>query len=239
MEILKRSLIIKKLMIFVIFSLYYLYMVRSINIGLGALNQVEILNFLKSDYYLLILFLVTLISIFYAKKSSKYISILFFVYISGNSFYYFLLFNNKIVLTFSILYLIVSYIFYFFLKEELETSVFAPKYYENQLSKKQIYDLKVAVQSGKNYREGFLTNCDTSGCFIYFGDELKAFFKKNTDVSLVFYYLGCEFFATGELITKFGGGYGVSIKEKLSPGDKLGWRDFYSIIRERGYFYEL
>jgi hypothetical protein len=78
-------------------------------------------------------------------------------------------------------------------------------------------------------------NWDESSCYIILESTIVDL-KGQVDVEL--FFLGKTFKASGQIVTKYGNGVGLSFrKEHLSAADftTLNWNTFYDIISDRGY----
>ena len=232
MKVLKTGPITKKLMIFIILSLYYLYIVHAFIVGHGILNGEEWINFSKDKTLLFIFSLFVAVSVFQAKKWSKMALLVLVIWICSESFYSFYQTQNKVVLLGTFFYSIMSFLILLLWREELKSSVFNPNFSKNQLHRKDKYNLPVKITGQKNEYGGVLTNWDKDSCFIHIENKKQAVLALKGWVKVTMNFLGKDFCAMGQVMTKYSDGFGIRFGEKKEASPN--WNDFYAIIMDRG-----
>ncbi len=236
MKILKRGWITKKMTVFIILSFYYLYVVYSLTVGRGVFSYEQFIDFSFNQKLLYIIGIYTIWSIFCIKAWSGRVFLLFALFILANSFFAFYQTGNKIILLGTCFYLICSLFLYLVWLEELNSSMFNPNFYKNQLHKKNKYNLNVKIQktNGEEY-EGFLTNLDEYSCFVCLKNKAKIT-RMTGYVKMTLFLLGKNFHITGQIMTRCFGGLGVLLSKngKKKKGTYQDWNDFYAIIEDRG-----
>ena len=234
MKILKREQTAKNLIVFILLSFYYLYLVHSSMVGHGVLDRERFENFVLDEKLLAFVCLCTAWSVFFVKKFSKILFLFFISLVSMKSSLVFYQEGNKVVLIGMFFYVVTAFVLWVFWVRELDSSVFNPNYRENQVSGKNRYNLRVGIKNAKDveYR-GFLTNCDEFSCFAHLkggnARELKGLVSINVS------FLGKEFHALGRVVTEYADGFGIKLVESgQKQGMHLGWSEFYAIITDRG-----
>lgn len=220
-------------MIFIIFSLYYLYVIRSIVDGHGVFNKEKFFSFFLDQKLLLGLGLVALWSIFKMKRYSKEIIPLFGLFIFFKSFYMFYESGHKVILLGTFVYLPMAFLLYLLWVEELGSSLLNPNFYKNQLYRKDKYPfwLTLTDNKGREYA-GQLTNWDEYSCFTCIKPYKKGL---RGLVNITVHFLGRKFVAQGLVMTGYDDGLGIKfVQGGEKKGSTLGWKDFYAIMVDRG-----
>ena len=240
MQILKKGWVTKKLIIFVFLSFYYLYMIYSIRNKQGIFDNEQFLTFCFNHKFLLILSFITAWSIFSIKIISRKLLLFLTACIVIYSCFIFYETNSKIVLLGTCFYGIFALFLNLLWYEELNSCMFNPNFYDNQLYKKNKYNLNVKIQqsNGDEY-EGFLTNWNEYSCFIYVTnkDKIKALTGL---VKITVFLLEKDFHTTGKIMTRYFNGLGILLlKDRNKNTENLNWNDFYAIIENRGILNEI
>jgi hypothetical protein len=116
---------------------------------------------------------------------------------------------------------------------ELEDVVYCPGFSQFDCGKKYYYDFESEIElSSGVILPTKITNWDKRGIFCLV-NETDAKIQKKILVRIRFEE---EIFEEwGKVISSYSQGYGIKfIKERTRKSD-WGWRDFYTIIRDRGY----
>ena len=221
-------------MIFIPLSFYYLYIVYSLTHGRGVLDSAQFLDFILNQKALLFLGLVVVWSIFSMKRFVKGMFLIFTFIIFLQSFYTFYQTENKIVLFATFFYLLVSFFFYLFLTEELDSSIFNPNFKKNQLYKKDKYNFNVTIKNKKGICfDAILTNWDEDSCFVCVKQAASPK-DLNGLVCITVNFLEKKFSAMGRIMTSYVDGYGIRfVRKGEKKGSTLGWKDFYAIMVDR------
>ena len=236
MIILKRGWITKKLAIFIILSLYYLYIIHSLTIGQGVFDYEQFISFFFDQKFLCVIGLYTIWSVFFLRALSGRVFLFFILFISAKSFFVFYQTDNKVILLGTCIYLILSLFLHLVWLEELHCSMFNPNFYKNQLHKRNKYNINVKIQkaNGEEY-EGFLTNWDEYSCFLRLKNKEKIQ-KIMGHVKMTVFLLGKDFHTKGQIMTRYFDGLGILLlqREKKKKETHQDWNDFYAIIKDRG-----
>jgi hypothetical protein len=223
------------LIFFLFFSTFYLQIVYSIHHGVSALDFVSFSRILQGMPVLLGLFAVTLITIFRAQDISKGFFIFFVAHIFYSSFSLFFLSFNKTILVLNFIFILTAFYFFLFWYLELEEAIYRPGFSNYQIGRKTEYDFNVVLESanGKTV-PAVLSNWDENGCFLLPVDDLTSVNKGKCLLKIN--YENRDFQEPGEVVTRYGIGRGVRFYFKNKKGvDHHGWKEFYAIIRDRGF----
>lgn len=227
-KIKKRGPVVRNLILFVILSIAYLFILEAINSGRTALSLKSFKLYNVENVPLLFFALVVSYFIYHVKKFSKWMLLGYFALISFYSFANFFDNFDKLILIYSFIYLLFSGYFYIFWKLELKDVVYSPGYGARQIGllNKQKLNIKI---SHKGYESsGFLTNIGRNSCFLYL--ESKPLLRK---VLLSTEFDGREFCTQGEVVTSYEHGIGLKLDEDFRAKDKRAWHEYYDIITDR------
>ncbi len=229
MRFLRRSAVVRNILLFCFLSLFFLSIVNSLFSGTSALNLESFLTFLTANKNNVALSLITVFTVVRGLKISSYLFLAFCAYVIIQSITVFIQDFNKIILGLTFLYSVVAYNLFLFLKLELDEPFYNPQYPNNIMPSFENKALPVVIKDGgKNYI-GHLTNWGKNGfyCKLINATEIPTG-KIEVEVG----YEGYLFQAIGTVVTTRRGGIGVKINR--NPVPELGWPDFYGIISELG-----
>lgn len=237
MKIIKRTPLLKNLLLFIILSVIYLHVTASLHEQRSAIDF-ESLKALVIENRLLVVFLIAALwTTFFAKKTSKLFIMMYLSFIFGQTFYFFLMSFDKLILLLNFSYLVFSFFFFLLWKQELERACYNPGYHLNDIHLTPEYDLPLLLTSPAQriHSNGHLMNWDESSCFIILESSVVDL-KGQVEVEL--FLQDKTFKATAKVVTKYGNGVGLSfVQEKQRAADftTLNWNTFYDIISDRGY----
>lgn len=233
LKLFKRNRIIQNVLMILIFSLFFLHIIYSIRNGESALNYGSFLQLLEDRWPISALFVLSFISVFFVKSISKYLVMLFLSGVFGLSFYVFFEDFNKIILLLTLTYFLVGLYFMGLWNKELLEAVYLPNFSLHDVEIRPPFKFNVSVETEEgNKTSGNLTNWNESGLF-FVADELIPRTKKPVKLKINFEDIVFE--EKGDIVTKFGKGFGIRFNFCKDYGNFLGWKEFYKIIEDRGY----
>lgn len=225
----KRSAVIINTLLFIIFSLFFLSVMESLEEGISALDLQGFISFLDQNTFLLVIGSAAFFGVFFLTSFGPALFLLFCGVTLYKSVLYFVIDFDKLILILSFFYIVLCYNFYQFLKLELREPFYNPNFPLNIIPayKNTLIPIKIN-KNGIEY-QAHLTNWAQNGFFCKLVDEGKP--KGIVEIEVV---IGNHsFFAEGQVVTRVSGGVGVRIRKSLIP--EMGWPDFYGIINELGY----
>jgi hypothetical protein len=237
MKIIKRTPLLKNLLLFLVLSIFYLHVTSSLHEQRSAMEWEELKSLLIENRMLAAFLLGAFWTTFFAKKSSKLFIMMYLSFIFGQTFYFFLMSFDKLILLLNFSYLVFSFFFFLLWKQELERACYNPGYQVNELGLTPEYDLPLLVTSSSHriHGSGHLMNWDESSCFLILESSIVDL-KGQVEVEL--FFQGKTFKAAGYVVAKYGNGIGLSFqRDKQIAADftTLNWDTFYDIISDRGY----
>lgn len=232
-KILAHSAVLRNTLVFLCFSLGFFQVLNALSAGVSAIDWVATKNLYVAKWSILVFFFLGNYAILKGKKFGKYMLLLMVINIFYESVFLFLKDFDKVVLLFSILYLIIGYYFYLLIESELEEAVYNPGFHKKFLLKTPEYKISVVVDTKLMRYEGWLTNWDEFGCFVFNkGNE----FISGKHVRVTTEFEGKKFVQDGVVATSYGQGVGIRFNQKrLKRSETLTWGHFYDIISARGY----
>ncbi len=233
-KIVKRSIVIKNLILYIVFSLFYLHLLYSLTRGVSAINLVQFQTNVQSEWALIMLGLTAIIAVFLGIKVSRFIYFLFFsiILIKGATPLFKEL--DKFVLIMNFVYLVFAYYFHLFWKLELDEAFYKPRFTKRDLGPKAKLPVNVKVIDRNGALvSGELTNWDKSGCFISTEGQTVIRGKVAFEVE----YENRIFTQDGIVMTEYDKGVGIKFQKKSLKTSDHDWLDFYDILRDRGLLY--
>ncbi len=211
-------------------SSYFLFILKSLEIGSSALRPVLFVNFALENKIFIGLSIVTVLFQYVGNSLAKFFYWLTAGYVLANGFIIFATTFDKPILILTSFYLVLTYFTFLLWNREMKEAAYQPNYYENSIYKKSHYQLPTVLNSPSGRSEGYLTNWDEEGCFFYSEDGVKG----QGIVELNMEYEDIAFKCNGKIITRYGNGVGIKVL-RSAQNDQPGWNDFYDIISSRGY----
>lgn len=221
---------VKNTLLFVVFSFVYTYVISCISSGVTAIDYEKFVAFVDSNILQLSLGIVSFIAIFFFIKSMEYLFLLYCILLNISVFTYFYQSFDKLILVFNFFFMIISYIFYLFIKAESDEAIYNPKFKHNFLGRKSEYKLPCRINSRGTEYQGYLTNWDKSGVFVYFKETERV--RLSGKIGLEFEFGNNVFKSNGVVRTVYDNGYGISI----SRGEEdLDWKKLFNLLEDRGF----
>ena len=233
-KLFKRSSIIYNLILFLIGSFFYYYVLLSLDAGESFYSKKRFLVYLSDNVSTVVLLFFTMIAIFKVHSLSKFLLFIFLLVMAYYNLSVFFYKFDKVVLILILLYILIAFYFFLLWAIELKDVVYCPGFSIRHCGKKTVYNLKVEVENpnGLIY-QGYLTNWDNNGSFFII-DEKDVFLSGKITIRINFE--GQFFSQKGNIVTKYANGHGVKFEAEVGAENKhWGWDDFYTIIRHRGY----
>lgn len=232
-RILKKSSESLNTVIFMLLSLPFIHVIKSLHSGESAINWPLLKELVIQTPAVGAAVLFVTMLIYRGKKSSIYLAPLFTLFFFSWAISYFLTDWNKHVLFLSFIYLIVGFYMCLLWKSELDRPIYKPGFHEKAIGSKSEYQLHGFLVDRNDKKIAFyLTNWGEQSCFLV--PETKE--KLRGKVRLFFHMGKKEFVSDGVIVSSNSLGYGILIKDRELGSHSLGWDDYYAIISDRGYF---
>ncbi|MCK5884847.1 MAG: hypothetical protein KAG61_14250 [Bacteriovoracaceae bacterium] len=229
----KKGTIINNLSIFSVLSLLFLHIIASMGRGTSAIDWQSLLTLLKSNGPLVTCFFLTFLSIRSASKLSKFLVPIFSTLILWNSFSVFFNGFDKLILVLNLAYLIVAFYFFAFWLVELSEPLYTPGFSIEDVGRKSSFDFKVKIFFGNEMDGwGYITQVGEGSCFIAVEENLR---RCRGKAKLVIDYENTIFEQYGEVITSYGGGFGIKFLNDTERDHRVhNWNDFFTVVCHRG-----
>jgi hypothetical protein len=233
-KLLKRSQVIKNLILFIVFSVFYLHLIYSLTKGVSAFNLLGLKENLIKEWALIMLGLTSIVSVSLGTKVSKFIYSLFFVVVLVKTSAPLLNELDKFVLIMNFAYLVFAFYYYLFWKLELDEAFYKPRFTSRDLGPRSSLPVKVKLTTSANQEiYGELTNWDKNGCFISITDSTLPKGSIKFEVE----YEQRQFMDYGQVMTEYANGVGIKFQKVTSKSNVHNWLDFYDILRDRGFIF--
>jgi len=238
MRLFKRSIIVYQYIAFMLLSYLYTYILVSLDSGESAFNLVKSLKFIADNKILLLLVLVSAMSVYMVKRWSKFVILLFMVLTLLNEFNIFFYKLDKIVLVLIFFHVLIFFNYYLLWNIELEDVVYRPGYSKHDCWKKYHYDFASEIELANGVIFPIkLTNWDQRGIFCLIDESEQKMDVRSMGLPVVLRlkFENETFEEYGKIVSSYGKGYGLKFIKVKKEKTSWGWRDFYTIIRDRGY----
>ncbi len=233
LKLLKRSQNLKLILVLLVLSLTHFYNILSINIGESVFDYGRLTGFLVQFWPLVVLFILTFFSVYYAKKISRPLIVSFMSVIFLWNFYLFIKDFNKSLMLLSFIFFVVSLYFIGIWNFELDEAIYSPNFSLNDLEilSRNHFDVWIETSSGEHI-PGILTNWDKNGCF-FVPKEKETISPQNLTLNINFEEN--KYSQKGQVVSTFGKGLGIRFNFGDDSGKFLNWNDFFKIIDDRSY----
>lgn len=234
MRLHKRSQIIRNFCLFLLCSIFFVHLVKSLELGKSALNYIEIKQTTLENWWILVVLFPTLYTVFWVKRTSKYFLIAFFCVVFYSSLIPLFGKFDKTIFILNFIFITLYFLFYFFWSDEIKDSIYCPGFSPNNIQINSDFGLNAQVLDLRNYEfKGHITNWDSNGCFIYLEHPIKACRGR---VAVNIEFEGKDFNQKGRVVSSFDNGIGVQFELGKKPSKKYGWPEFFDILIDRGYY---
>lgn len=226
------------MILFLILSLLYFHIQASLFYDVSAFNIEQLRSHFAGKWTLLGLFFLSIVSIWFAKKISKLLSLLFLLHLLYLMISFLIQDFDKVILLMIFLYIVTGFYFYFFWLDELKEPYYNPCYNVSDLNKVGSLSLPVTILDKDDLKhEGYLTNWDSKSCFIVFKDPIAT---KKKRLKAVFNLDGREFANDAEVVTITSDKRGLGVDFVLSgqKTDRFTWEQLYTILYQRSFIPE-
>ena len=228
-KLVKRTLVVKNTLLFLIMGLAYLQIIHSLRNGESAASLESFISLLKLQPALIGAFVLSFISIFFATMGSRFFFLAFQFLIIGQSLMMFIETFDKVILVLNFVYILSAYYFYLFWNLEMSEAFYKPFFHKASIGRVVSQNLPVEVRSEGISLDGKISNWDHSGLFVHLDDHAKLLSGK---VLLKIKFEDLDFSNTAQVISRYGNGVGLRILPTSKEG--LSWDQFYDIIDDRG-----
>ena len=227
----------KNALLFVLLSLFFVVLQRSLQSSLPFMNWVFLQTTLLAEWPLLFLALPTSLMLLKHRHYARYALAIFCGWVIFRSLEGLFLNFNKVLMVMLFIYVCMSYTFYQLLSWIFSRAIFSPNFTRQDLRPPMAHRINVQISlRGQNYA-GYLTNWDPEGAFIYLAEPWT---RELGELELSVLLEGKEFAAVGRLATMTwdARGIGVEWNKAVIPG-KLPWNSLVELFQELGWQPEL
>ena len=165
-KIIKRSIVIKNILIFLIFTIGYLQVCQSLAAGVSALNIQSFLTMIETHPLIWTSFTLAFLSTFFSTRFASFFLNLFFIIILKESIQLALINYNKLIIVLIFLYIISSVSFLILWIREHKSAIYNPCYSKYSIGHIDNHNIILEIESPYKKINGVLTNWDSDGCFI-------------------------------------------------------------------------
>jgi hypothetical protein len=152
---------------FIVLSVLYLILQRSLQSSLPFLNLVFLKKTLLDEWYIL-LGAIPACWLVYRHRSSARLAFAFFcTLVAFRSLEALFLDFNKVLMIVLFIYVCMTYAFYQLLTWTFSRAVFSPNFRVDDLHAPMAHRIPVTLNAGEAVLRGYLTNWDTDGAFVY------------------------------------------------------------------------
>lgn len=233
LKLVKRSQNLKLILSLLVLALIHFYNILSLKVGESVFDFSRLIGFLGDFWPLVILFIFTFVSVFYAKKVSKPLMVTFLGIIFVWNFCLFFKDFNKSLMLLSFIFFVVSLYFIGIWSFELEEAIYSPNFSLNDLELHPQNSFEVWVETSLGDRiPGILTNWDKNGCF-FVPKEKQTILDQNLILNINFEET--KYSQKGQIVSAFGKGVGIRFNFREESGSFLNWNDFFKLIDDRSY----
>ena len=219
--------------LYVLLSLFFLVLQKSLQANLPFLNQVFLKKVLLDEWFVFVSSLPALWLLLRHRLAGKYAFAFLSSLIVFRSLESLVLNFNKVIMVILFIQICLSYLFYQLISWTFSRSIFNSNYPIDQLN--QPMSLKIPVQlfcADRTY-EGHLTNWDKYGVFVHLSEPWSG---KRSDVKLEINFRGHEFGCVGKVVTATWDHFGIGLewKEKKKTGH-LSWDALIELFEDFGW----
>ncbi|MBL6988212.1 MAG: hypothetical protein ISR65_00450 [Bacteriovoracaceae bacterium] len=237
----KRSRVTANTLLYVLLSVVFLHIILSLSRGSSALDLSRFLEIFKDQPYIAVLGLLSFFAVMQVRNISKILLLAFASIIIFESFLQFFHEFDKFILVLAFCYFLITLYVFIVWSLELQESVYCPCFSHETIGRKSMYHLNVMIEFGyKEKANGHLTNWHDESCFIILKEK---FGEVKGTIKFIIDFEGKRFIQKGEVVSCYGKGIGVKFflaDDYLEDGhDIFGWREFFTILSDRGYLPQL
>ncbi|MCK6595498.1 MAG: hypothetical protein L6Q33_09885 [Bacteriovoracaceae bacterium] len=231
MKVLQLSIRSKFLMLFIAFTLVFLYASWCLGAGVSAfqISSLKDFTWLHIPFFIVSVMLVRMV--YQSNNWSLKLLLVFLLAVSAFNIVYLGRSENKLLLIAAFTYIVFAIHYYYQWSIEVMMAAFTPKYSIYDLDKYKRFPLTVLVKVGSDEFYGKLTNLDEDSLFVRFDSAVDIKFLDKIEVSAI--VDNVIFKAKGSICTYFDQGYGIVVDS--STQEKYSWKQFYSVISERAW----
>lgn len=231
--VLKRSIFLKTIVLFVLFYYFFLYCLLCVKNGQSFLSLHFLKSYIVEHFILTSLVLVTAFTLYKGKAFSKiaYFCFCFIALFLLIEMYYES--SNKLILMLGFSAILISSIFYICLVSEFEESIYNPRFTPHDLYLNTLGAMtcELTLANGQTLNAE-LTNWSLSSCFLYTG---KFLINKKQKISLKINFFKKSFNLVGHVATINERGIGI-ILESFHLSQE--WRNLLIVLKDRGHVVE-
>ena len=231
LKVLKQSVAMQNVIIFLLLNIFYLHIVKSLTLGHSSFIFSEFKAQILDNYLLVILTLLTVLLVSWVKR----ISALFLLFVIGwttsISVKFYFVDYNKFSLMLIFFYLLTGGIFFLFWFIELEEPFYHPLYERHEIGNRNEFQINCILKIKGNEYNGYLSNWGESGCFCVINNLHSKHLRGKGKLEVL--YGQKVYSAFIEICTEYDNGVGMVISDK-KVDSIFTWSELFTILSDRG-----
>lgn len=240
MKILKRNYTHRNVLLFLLFTIFYLHSLDCLAHGISIIDVASVGSIGLTHVFLWGLILVTFFMVYFVRKHSELFLLTTIAIVSLKNFLLLTYSFNKLILLLDFVYLLFAFYFYISWELEIKRACFRPNFSKSDLEKETRVILDGMLKVGEETRLAHVSNLDETGCFIILNEKLNASDLKNllnsSDIWLSTIVEDIEFKQKVRVSAQYDRGIGLEYLEENSSDLAYDYLSLYKICLERGYF---
>ena len=220
-------------MLFMVLSIFFLILQKSLQSSLPFLNLVFLQKSLMDEWGILVIALPAFVMTYRHNSHARYFFAFFCAAVIFRSLEGLFLNFNKVLMIVLFLYVCMTYTFYQLLSWSFSRAVFSPNYRLDNLDAPMAVRVAVTVGSDEKSFQGYLTNWDQEGAFLYLEEPWD---DRIREVTLDIIIEGHMFGAKGSVVCAAWDGKGIGVEWNKKPvADKLSWSALVDLFEDMGW----
>jgi hypothetical protein len=220
-------------LLFIVLSLLFLILQRSLQSSLPFLNVVFLKKTLIDEWPILVGSLPACWLVYRHQLSARIGFVFFCVLVVFRSLEGLFLNFNKVLMIVLFIYVCIAYAFYQLLTWTFSRAVFSPNFKIDNLHAPMAHRIPLTLIVGESVLGGYLTNWDSEGAFVYLENAWGDSAKK---ASLELVIQGEKFGAKGSVVTVTMDGMGIGLEwDKDSISEKRSWSSLIEHFNDLGW----
>jgi hypothetical protein len=219
--------------VFVLLSVFFVLLQKSLQANLPYLNPLFLKRALEEEWPTVLVALVTAWSLVRHRSYSKHLFAFLCLIVSYSTIVSLILSFNKILMVVLFIYVCTAFAIYQFLENTFTSAIFLSNYRPDQLNEPMALKIPVKIKLGDQNTQGFLTNWDDEGVFVYLDASWES---RRKDVELEVELKGNTFGAKGTVVTATWDRRGIGVEWKQTSIDQMhSWQALMDLFDDYGW----
>ena len=220
-------------LLFIVLSFLFLILQRSLQSNLPFMNLVFLKKTLLDEWPIWVGSMPACWLLYRHQASSRTAFVFFCVLVVFRSLEGLFLNFNKVLMIVLFMYVCMAYAFYQLLSWTFSRAVFSPNFKEDDLHAPMAHRIPLKLEVGDSELNGYLTNWDSEGAFIYLE---KPWSDKAKNASLELVIEGEKFGAKGSVVTLTRDGMGIGLEwDKTQILERRSWSSLIELFNDLGW----